>query len=114
MNQLKIGKFISEQRKKQGLTQAQLAEKLFITDRAVSKWETGRALPDSSIMLELCKILNISVIDLLNGEDLNMTNNEEKIQQQLMDVIKQKEEHDRMLLFLEWIIGILSVSLILI
>ena len=69
MNQLKIGKFISEQRKKQGLTQAQLAEKLFITDRAVSKWETGRALPDSSIMLELCKILNISVVDLLNGEE---------------------------------------------
>ena len=76
MNQLKIGKFISEQRKKQGLTQAQLAEKLFITDRAVSKWETGRALPDSSIMLELCKILNISVVDLLNGEELNMINND--------------------------------------
>jgi len=114
MNQLKIGKFISEQRKKQGLTQAQLAEKLFITDRAVSKWETGRAMPDSSIMLELCKILNISVVDLLNGEELNMINNEEKLQQQLMDVVKQKEEHDRMLLFLEWIIMILSVSLILI
>ncbi len=65
-------------------------------------------------MLELCNILNISVVDLLNGEELNMINNEEKLQQQLMDVVKQKEEHDRMLLFIEWIIGILSVSLILI
>ena len=114
MDQIKIGKYIAKQRKEQNLTQAQLAEKLFITDRAVSKWETGRALPDSSIMLELCKILNITVIDLLNGEEINMTNNEEKLEQQLMNIVKQKEEHDKMLLLLEWIIGILSVSLILI
>ena len=114
MDQIKIGKYIARQRKKQNLTQAQLAEKLFITDRAVSKWETGRALPDSSIMLELCKILNITVIDLLNGEETNMINNEEKLEMQLMNIVKQKEEHDRMLLLLEWIIGILSVSLILI
>lgn len=114
MDQIKIGKYIASQRKKQNLTQAQLAEKLFITDRAVSKWETGRALPDSSIMLELCKILNITVIDLLNGEETNMINNEEKLETQLMNIVKQKEEHDRMLLLLEWIIGILSVSLILI
>lgn len=114
MDQIKIGKYIASQRKKQNLTQSQLAEKLFITDRAVSKWETGRALPDSSIMLELCKILNITVIDLLNGEETNMINNEEKLEMQLMNIVKQKEEHDRMLLLLEWIIGILSVSLILI
>ena len=67
MDQVKIGKFISDCRKKQNLTQAGLAEQLGITDRAISKWETGRALPDSSIMLDLCKILKISVNDLLNG-----------------------------------------------
>lgn len=68
MDQVKIGKFIAECRKKNQLTQVQLAEKLNITDRAVSKWERGKSMPDSSIMLELCKILKISVNDLLSGE----------------------------------------------
>ena len=64
MDQLKIGKFISERRKAKGLTQAQLARMLDVTDRAVSKWETGRSLPDASIMLDLCAILGITVNDL--------------------------------------------------
>ena len=55
MNQIETGKFIAACRKEKGMTQAQLAEKLNITDRAVSKWETGKSMPDSSIMLELCK-----------------------------------------------------------
>ena len=59
MDQIKIGKFIAERRKQEKLTQAQLAEKLNITDRAISKWENGRAMPDTSIMLELCEILKI-------------------------------------------------------
>ena len=64
MNQIKIGKFISENRKKVNLTQFELAEKLCVTDRAVSKWENGKSMPDSSIMLELCEILQISVTEL--------------------------------------------------
>ena len=68
MDQVKIGRFIAERRRNAGLTQIQLAEKLSITDRAVSKWETGRTMPDSAIMLELCAILSISVNDLLCGE----------------------------------------------
>ena len=74
MNQIKIGKFITERRKNVNLTQMQLAEKLNITDRAVSKWETGRAMPDSSIMLELCDVLQITVNDLLSGEVITMDN----------------------------------------
>ena len=74
MDQIKIGKFIAERRKQNGLTQMQLAEKLGITDRAVSKWETGKSLPDSSIMLELCSILDVSVNDLLCGEVITMDN----------------------------------------
>ena len=66
MNQIKIGKFIAERRKSLNLTQSQIAEKLNITDRAISKWENGKALPDSSIMLELCNILKISVNELLS------------------------------------------------
>ena len=74
MDQVKIGKFIAECRKKENMTQMQLAEKLGITDRAVSKWETGRAMPDSSIMLELCGILGINVNDILSGEVVTMEN----------------------------------------
>ena len=72
MDQVKIGKFIAECRKKNNLTQLQLAEKLGITDRAVSKWENGKAMPDSAIMLDLCKILKISVKDLLSHPILRL------------------------------------------
>lgn len=68
MNQIKIGKFIAECRKKQNLTQIQLAEKLNITDRAVSKWERGMSLPDISLLQELSDILNINVTELLDGK----------------------------------------------
>jgi len=74
MNQAKIGKFIAECRRSNNLTQAQLAEKLNITDRAVSKWENGKSMPDSSIMLDLCKELGITVNDLLSGEVVVMEN----------------------------------------
>ena len=67
MNQEKIGKIISELRKEKGMTQANLAVQLGITDRAISKWETGKSMPDSSIMLELCIILGVSVNELLSG-----------------------------------------------
>lgn len=72
MNQTDIGKFIAGRRKEKNLTQAQLAEKLNITDRAVSKWERGKSMPDSSVMLELCHILGITVNELLSGEVLNI------------------------------------------
>ena len=74
MDQVKIGRFIADCRKKANLTQMQLAEKLGITDRAISKWETGKSMPDSSIMLELCGTLDITVNDLLSGEVINENN----------------------------------------
>jgi transcriptional regulator with XRE-family HTH domain/DNA-directed RNA polymerase subunit RPC12/RpoP len=114
MDQIKIGKFISERRKQTNLTQAQLADQLGITDRAVSKWETGRSLPDASIMLELCSILNITVNDLLSGEVVAMENYKEKTDEMLIEMIKEKEERDRMLLKAELIAGILSLIPLLI
>lgn len=114
MDQIKIGRFIAEKRREQGLTQAQLAERLSITDRAVSKWENGRSMPDSSIMLALCKELKISVNDLLNGEVVDMESYNEKVEKQLLEVIKQKEEADRRLLALEWVVGILSVIVLIV
>jgi transcriptional regulator with XRE-family HTH domain len=106
MDQIKIGKFIAECRKKEGLTQMQLAEKLGITDRAVSKWETGRAMPDSAIMLELCAALKISVNDLLCGEVVTMDHYNKELEKNLLEMIKQKEQADKRLLSLEVFVGI--------
>ena len=114
MDQIKIGRFIAEKRREQGLTQAQLAEKLSITDRAVSKWENGKAMPDVSLMLDLCRHLKITVNDLLNGEVVSMENYNEKLEQQLLEAVKQKEEADKRLLALEWVVGILSVVVLLV
>ncbi len=108
MDQLKIGKFIAERRKAAGLTQMQLAEKLCITDRAVSKWETGRAMPDSAIMLKLCAILKITVNDLLSGEMVTVENYNKEAENKLIEMVKQKQENDRRLLMLEWVIAGLS------
>ena len=108
MNQVKIGSFIAERRRARGLTQMQLGEMLGITDRAISKWECGRAMPDSQLMLELCDILGISVTDLLNGEVVTMEKFNEKSEQNLIDLVKQKEDADKQMLMLEIVIGVLS------
>ena len=108
MDQVKIGKFIAERRKSVNLTQLQLAEMLGLTDRAISKWETGKSLPDSSVMLQLCGILKITVNDLLSGEVVSMENYNEEMEKKLLEMVKQKEEKDRMLLKAELIVGIVS------
>ena len=108
MNQAKIGKFIAECRKKNNLTQMQLAEILNITDRAVSKWETGKSMPDSSIMLELCSVLKITVNDLLSGEVVVMDCYNEKLEKNLIEMIREKELADKRMLSLEIVIGIFS------
>ncbi|MBQ3201084.1 MAG: helix-turn-helix transcriptional regulator [Clostridia bacterium] len=113
MDQIKIGKFIAACRKKENLTQMQLAEKLNITDRAVSKWERGKAMPDSSIMLALCDVLNISVNDLLCGEVVTVENYNRELENNLLEMIRQKEQADKHLLALEWVIGIMTVVILL-
>jgi transcriptional regulator with XRE-family HTH domain len=108
MNQEKIGKFIAACRKEQGYTQAALAEQLGITDRAVSKWETGKSLPDASIMLSLCELLSINVNELLTGERLPMNHYQEMAEQNLLQLKQQEELHNKKLLSLEVVIGYLS------
>lgn len=96
MNQTEIGLFIAKCRKEKELTQAQLAERLNITDRAVSKWETGKSLPDSSIMLKLCEILGITVNELLSGEKVDMENAEnyqKKADENLIELKKRNENN---------------------
>ena len=113
MDQIKIGKFIAECRKKQNLTQSQLAEKLGITDRAISKWENGRAMPDSSLMLDLCSILKISVNDLLSGEVIGMENNGKKNEQLLLDMAKEVESKNKIIWNSMWIIMWVSIIALL-
>ena len=105
MDQEKIGRFIKEKRKAKKLTQSDLAEKLNITDRAISKWENGNCLPDAGTMPELCKILNISINDLFSGEIVDMKDNEKKLEEHLLEMTKLKEQKDKQLLDLEYVIG---------
>ena len=113
MDQIKIGKFIAERRKLKNLTQAQLAERLNLTDRAVSKWENGRSLPDSSIMLELCEMLEITVNDLLSGEVVVMEKYNKELENNLLEIVKEKERADRRLLRIETVMGFVSIALML-
>ena len=110
MDQLKIGKFIADCRKRKNLTQMQLAEKLGITDKAISKWERGIAMPDSSIMLELCAILGISVNELLSGEKISMENNNQKNEQLLLDMAKELERKNKTIWSSMWAIMIVSMT----
>lgn len=108
MDLSKIGGFIAECRKNKKLTQEQLAEKLCITDRAVSKWERGLSLPDASIMLELCNILDISVNELLNGEKIYMKEYDKKSEELLLKLAKHDELKNKKIMTSMWTILITS------
>ena len=110
MDQIKIGRFIAECRKMKNLTQKQLAEKLSITDKAISKWERGITMPDTSLMLELCDILSISVNELLSGEKINMENSNQKNEQLLLDMAKELEKKNKTIWSSMWAIMTVSMT----
>jgi len=109
MDQIKIGKFIASCRKEQGMTQAVLAGKLGISDRAVSKWETGKSLPDSGIMLKLCELLGISVNELLSGERIMAEIYDKRAEENLLAMKKEVEEKNRQMLRTEYMIALPAV-----
>ena len=109
MDQIKIGKFIATCRKEQGMTQAVLAEKLGISDRAVSKWETGKSMPDSGIMLELCGFLKINVNELLSGEKIMAESYDKRAEENLLAMKRQIEEKNRQMLRTEYWIALPAV-----
>lgn len=114
MDQEKIGKFIADCRKEKGLTQLQLAEKLNITNRAVSKWETGKSCPDASLMLELCNILGITVNELLSGERIPMEDYQKKAEENLVELQDKKMKAQKMYKRLEFVWGMIAVLLFLV
>lgn len=117
MDLIKIGKFIADCRKDKKITQEELAEKLYITDRAVSKWERGLSLPDADKMLDLCEILDINVNELLIGEKIDMKDNEKKTEELLLELARQEELKNKQLMTNMWILlitdAIFYVSLII-
>ncbi|MBQ9514774.1 MAG: helix-turn-helix transcriptional regulator [Ruminococcus sp.] len=92
MNQIKIGNFISSTRKQQGLTQRQLADKLLISDKTVSKWECGKGMPEVSLMLPLCDALGINLNELFSGEKLTDADYKKKAEENIMNLVKEKSE----------------------
>ena len=113
MDLKKIGKFIAENRKKAGLSQESLAEKLDLSNRSISKWERGICLPETTQMSELCKLFNITINDLFSGEIVDMKNNEKKIDENLLTLAAEKERKDKQLLALEWVLGFLGLAVLI-
>lgn len=95
MDQIKTGKFIAAMRKEKGLTQRQLADRLEISDKTVSKWETGKGLPEVGLMLPLCEILNINVNELLSGQRLTEETYKQKAEENLMSVLNEKKKNQK-------------------
>ena len=99
MDQSKIGRFIADARKAQNLTQRQLADRLAISDKTVSKWECGKGLPEVSLMLPLCAALQITVNDLLSGEKVPESDYQKKAEENMMNLMHENAENrERMLL----------------
>lgn len=110
MDQLKIGRFIAAERKRQGLTQRQLAEQLSISDKTISKWECGKGLPEVSLMLPLCKALQIGVNDLLSGERLCEDNYRKRAEENLMNLIEENRENKNRMLYSVLCVGVTVVA----
>ena len=109
LSQEKIGKFIADRRRSQDLTQKQLAEQLNVSDKAVSKWERGRSMPDNSILLELCQVLDINVNELLSGEKLSDDNYHGKAEENMMTLMKEKQNSGRINAIAGAVVGILFI-----
>lgn len=95
MDQIKIGKFIQELRKEKKLTQRELAEALSISDKTISKWETGKGMPEISLMLPLCEALNISVNELLSAQRFTPSEYHQKAEEHIMDLMNEKQENKK-------------------
>lgn len=108
MDQIRIGKFIAQQRKEKGLTQLQLADLLSIRDKTVSKWERGRGLPDVSLMIPLCEVLDISVNDLLTATKVSERDYQKNAEENMLHLMEENQANQR-LFFVSLICGLLTI-----
>lgn len=109
MDYKKIGNFIATERKTKKLTQAELAEMLFVSEKTVSKWEKGNGIPGTDVLPKLCEIFHISINELLNGERIVKENYVAKAEEHLLEMKKEKEGCDKILLSMEIVISIITV-----
>ena len=107
MDQVKIGKFLSDERKAKGYTQKQLSELLGISDKTISKWECGNGFLEASLLLPLCNELEITVNELLTGERISQQNYKKKAEENMVNMIREKEENKQKIL-LTTMIGVIS------
>jgi len=112
MEYKKIGTFIMNERKAKKLTQAKLAEKLFVSEKTISKWENGKGLPDTSSLPKLCEILGVSLNELLNGEK-NILDNDKKNEELLLKMAKELENKNKIIWISMWVIMIVSMIALL-
>lgn len=113
MDLQKIGKFIKEQRKKKNLTQVELADKLGVSEKSVSKWECGNGMPDASLMLPLCKELGISANELLSGKVLSENEYRQQAEQNLCVLKSTQEKNSKLLLSIEFVILYFTLAVFL-
>ena len=109
MDYNKIGNFIMSERKAKKLTQAKLAEKLFVSEKTISKWENGNGIPDTNILPSLCEIFEITINELLNGERFSADSYENKAEKLMLELQKTKEENNKKILSLEIAIGFMGI-----
>lgn len=118
MNQEKIGKFIAKKRKEKNLTQFELAEKIGVTDKSISNWETGKNMPDLSLFKPLCDILNISINELMSGEEITKEHYQEKFEENVLNTInyvsKQNDKKENIINIGLLLIGVLFTIISLI
>ena len=103
MDQIKIGKFILKCRKEKGLTQEQLAEKIGVTSKSISRWENGNTMPDYSLLKDLCNELNITVNELLSGEKIKENDYMNKSEENLISLRKQIDKRKKILKIITYV-----------
>lgn len=110
MDQIKIGKFIAQERKSKGYTQRQLADILGISDKTISKWECGNGFPEASLLLPLCEELDISVNELLIGERVSENDYRQKAEETMMNLVKEAQESKKKIILSAMIAGLVIVA----
>ena len=113
MDYNKIGEFISQERKAKKLTQAKLAEKLFVSEKTVSKWETVKGIPDTATLPKICELFGVSINEILSGERISTENYVSKAEDKMLKLQNEREYAYKTLFIMECVIGILSLIVLL-
>lgn len=110
MDQIRIGRFIAEERKRKGYTQRQLSEKLGISDKTVSKWERGNGFPEVSLLLPLCGELDISVNELLSGKRVSEEDYRKKAEENMINLVKETQENKKKIILSAMVAGLTLIA----